>query len=79
MIVYKYLWVANGGRRISLTLRIKKLRKDRSLTLKQMFELTNIPPSTLSEIENHRQLYKMEQLERIARALEVTVEDLFVK
>jgi len=56
--------------------RIKKLRKEKSLTLKELGERIAMSPSFLSDIENNRTLPSLTRLMDIARELEVTVCEL---
>ncbi|MEN6567135.1 MAG: helix-turn-helix transcriptional regulator [Veillonellales bacterium] len=60
-----------------MTLRIKELRHARGLSQKKLAELAGVPKSTLGEMENHMLLPKQEYLERIAKVLGVTADDLY--
>ncbi|WP_034328675.1 helix-turn-helix domain-containing protein [Alkaliphilus transvaalensis] len=53
--------------------RIKSLRKDNKITLKELSEMTNISISFLSDIENERSNPSIERLEEIAKALNTTI------
>lgn len=52
-------------------------RGERNLTLVQLAHLTGISKSTLNNIENGRVSPKLEQLEKIAKALDMSITDLF--
>lgn len=52
-------------------------RKERGLTLKQLEELTGIGKTTLNNIENGLVSPTLNQLETIARALDMRITDLF--
>lgn len=56
--------------------RIRKFRKVRGLSTHKLSELTGISQSTISKIENGKRKTDMEILEKIAEALEVSVERL---
>lgn len=60
-----------------LGLRIKELREKRELTQFQLAEILNMESSNLSKIERGIQIPKEESLEKIARAFQVSVKDLF--
>lgn len=60
-----------------LGLRIKELREKRGLTQFQLAEILNMESSNLSKIERGIQIPKEESLEKIARAFQVSVKDLF--
>jgi transcriptional regulator with XRE-family HTH domain len=52
-------------------------RQKRGLTLKQMEELTKISKTTLNNIENGLVSPTLKQLEAIARALDMHINDLY--
>ena len=58
--------------------RIKEIRKFMGLQQKELAELAQITPPYLYDLENNRRGARQETLERIARALGVTVDDLIV-
>ncbi len=53
--------------------RIKELRKEKGLTLKQMGQLLNILDSTLSQYENERRKPKEEMWQKLADFFDVSV------
>jgi len=53
--------------------RIKGLRKEKKITLKELAEKTDISISFLSDIENQRSNPSLERLEEIAKALNTTI------
>jgi transcriptional regulator with XRE-family HTH domain len=55
---------------------VRKIRKSRKLTLEQLSQLTAIPVSSLSRIENTRLGLTVEKVRVLARALEVSPESL---
>ena len=56
---------------------IRGLRKDRTLTLKQMARRTNLSVSLLSQIERAESSASISSLYKIATALDVRIQDLF--
>ncbi|RAP39391.1 hypothetical protein BYZ73_20795 [Rhodovulum viride] len=58
-------------------LRIKELREGKRLSQQQLAEMAGLSRSQLSEIENERKPANTLRLTSIARALNVTVEELF--
>ncbi len=56
---------------------IRGLRKDRSLTLKQMARRTGLSVSLLSQIERAESSASISSLYKIATALDVRIQDLF--
>ena len=52
-------------------------RDKRNITLTQLSELTGIGKSTLNNIENGRTSPTLDQLERIAKALNVKISELY--
>ena len=59
--------------RSNLARTIKKYRKDRKLTMEQLSEKSGINLSTLKKYETDNRNPKLEQLSKIAEALEVSV------
>lgn len=55
----------------SIGIEIKKLRKERKLTLKQISEKTNLSISFLSQVERLRSSVTLESLKKISEALDV--------
>ncbi len=56
---------------------IKKTRKEKGITLRQLEQMTEISRATLNFIENEKFSPKLIQLEKIAVALGVRITDLF--
>lgn len=54
-----------------------KARKSRNLTLRQLEALTGIGRTTLNKIENGTTSPTLKQLEKIAKALDMKMTDLF--
>lgn len=59
---------------------IKKLRKQKGLTQRQLCKLADVNYSTLTKIETGIIASpRIEQLSKIAKALEVSIDDLLIK
>lgn len=56
---------------------IAEIRKKKGLTVRQLEYKTGISKSTLSRLENNEMKLYLELLEKIARALNCNVQDLF--
>lgn len=59
-----------------MTLRIKELRIKHGLSQRKLAKLAGIPKTNLGDIETYKKLPRQDELEKIARALGVTVEFL---
>lgn len=55
---------------------LRRIRKSRKLTLEQLSQLTGIPTSSLSRIENTRLRLTVDKMHLLAKALDVPVERL---
>ena len=55
---------------------VRRIRKSRKLTLEQLAQLTGIPASSLSRIENTRLRLTLDKMHLLAKALDVPVERL---
>ncbi|MCJ7841682.1 helix-turn-helix transcriptional regulator [Lederbergia sp. NSJ-179] len=56
-----------------VVVKIKKLLKERDISLRELSRLTDIRHATLSELSNHkRQNINFQHLEKIAVALDIT-------
>lgn len=60
-----------------IIMKVWDARIKRKLTLLQLAELTGISKSTLSDIENLKVYPRIDQLEKIAIALDVPIEKLY--
>jgi transcriptional regulator with XRE-family HTH domain len=60
-----------------LGLRIKELRKHKKLTQAQLAESIDMETTNLCKLENGCQLPKEENIEKIAKVLDVEIKDLF--
>jgi len=58
-------------------LKIKQLRRNKGYSIRKLSELTGISKSTLNDLENNKSIPRPEDLEKIARALEVTPKELW--
>ena len=56
---------------------IAKIREEKGLTIRQLEYKTGISKSTLSRIENNETKLYLELLEKISKALDCRVQDLF--
>lgn len=54
-----------------------KARTDKNITLRKLESFTGISKSTLNDIENGKRIPTLEQLEKIAIALNVKISDLY--
>lgn len=68
-----------GPLKFLLALRIKHLRSQKGLSLKQLSEKCGLSSSYLNEIEKSKKLPKMEKLALLAESLEVDLEQLLSK
>ena len=57
--------------------RVRELRKSRGLTQEQIAELINIEPPNVSKMENGMHFPQPDKIEKIAKALNVEIYDLF--
>lgn len=57
--------------------RVKELRRSKGITQEQMAEIINIEPPNVSKMENGLHFPQPDKIEKIANALEVSVQDLF--
>ena len=53
-------------------------RNDKNITLKQLQDLTGITKTALNDIENGKKSPTLDQIEKIAKALDVKITDLFI-
>lgn len=60
-----------------IQIKVWEARTKKQLTLKQVAELTQLSKSTINNIENAKTSPTLEQLERIAKALDVKMSDLY--
>lgn len=60
-----------------MQIRLWEARTNKHLTLIQLAELTQLSKSTLNNIENAKTSPTLEQLETIAKALNVRISDLY--
>lgn len=60
--------------------KLKKIRKAKKITLKQLEKITGISNSYISDLENGRRINpSIEKLEKLAKALDVNVVDFYDK
>ena len=57
--------------------KIKRIRRNKNITQEQLAEMIEISARNLSGIELENYFVKAETLERILKALDITMEDLF--
>ena len=56
---------------------INNVRKDKNISLRKLSELCGIPKSTLHDLEKGICSPRLDQLEAIAKAMDVRITDLF--
>ena len=61
-----------------MEIRTGKARLDKGITLKELSKRTDLSISTLNNIENGKTSPTMWQMERIAKALNLKISDLYV-
>lgn len=54
-----------------------EVRHDKKISLRQLEELSGVSKTTLNAIENEKRVPNIVQLEKIAKALEVRISDLY--
>lgn len=57
--------------------RIKEIREGQNMKQVTLAEIIEMEPSNLSKLENGNQLPREENIEKIARALDIEIKDLF--
>jgi transcriptional regulator with XRE-family HTH domain len=57
--------------------KLAEIRQSRKLTLKNLAELTGIPASTLSKVQNQQRTLSFENLVKLARGLRMELSDMF--
>ena len=57
--------------------RIRKLRKERQLSQEKLAELADLHRTYIGDIERGERNVSLENIEKIAKALKVKIEDLF--
>ena len=57
--------------------RVKELRKSHKLTQEQMAEMVNLEPPNVSKMENGLHFPLPDKIEKLAKALQVDIKDLF--
>ena len=57
--------------------RVKELRKSKGITQEQIAELINIEPPNVSKMENGLHFPQPDKIEKIAKALGVSIQELF--
>lgn len=62
---------------ICMELKIKEIRKTKNITLGQLSKLSGMSKSSISNYERGNVYPNIQQLEWLARALEVKINDLF--
>ena len=68
-------WV-QGGDAMTIGKTIRSIRKEKGITQKKLAELSGMAEITIRQYEADKYKPKIEQVERIAKALEVTAADL---
>lgn len=60
-----------------MELRIWEIRRSKNLSIRELEELSGVSRATINRLENNKFPPSMLALEKIARALECSVKDLF--
>lgn len=60
-----------------IIIKVWEVRVKKKLTLRQLSKLTGITKSTLSNIENNKVDPKLSQLVKIAKVLNISIENLY--
>lgn len=60
-----------------MKVKVWQIRKEKGITLKQLEKLSGIGKTTINNIENGATSPTLLQMEKIARAMEVRITDLF--
>ena len=60
-----------------IIIKVWEVRVKKKLTLRQLSKLTGITKSTLNNIENNRVDPKLSQLVKIAKVLNISIENLY--
>lgn len=61
---------------MSIGSKIKKLRKEKEMTLQQLADIMGCSPQLISQYENEKRIPKVETIAKIANALGVSLSDL---
>ena len=61
-----------------MEIRIWHARNNKKLTLKQLQDLTGISKTTLNDIENGKNSPTLDQLEKVAKAMNMRISDLYI-
>ncbi len=56
---------------------LDKYMTHKNLTVRQVSVLTDIPKSTIADIQNNRTMPRMDTMENLAKGLKVRITDLF--
>lgn len=62
-----------------MSLRIKELRKINNLSQRGLAKLAGVPKTNIEQIEKHMKLPTSKELEKIAAALNVSVDELYLR
>lgn len=62
-----------------MTLRIKELRMQQKMSQRKLAELSGVPKTNVGDIETYKKLPRLDELEKIAKALGVNVDDLYLR
>ena len=60
-----------------MEIRVWHIRHIKNITLTQLSELSGIPKSTLNDWENGKTIPNMQQIEKIAMAMDCRIQDLY--
>lgn len=68
----------SGSVVVNIGKKIRRIRKDKGLTLKQLSELVECTPSLISQVERNKADPSISVLKKIARSLDVNIVDFFM-
>lgn len=68
-----------GGERMNIADNLKRIRGDRGFTQVEVSDRSGVPLDTLRKIEAGGRNSRIDTLEKLARSLDVTVNDLLVE
>ena len=78
MIKYtKYVNTEIGENKMRVEILLKEKRKERNLTLAQLSDKTGISTTHINDIENNIKEPSLSMMIRIAKALDLSIEDLY--
>lgn len=62
---------------VSMKILLQEYMNCKNLTVRQVSVLTDVPKSTIADIQNNKVMPRMDTMESLARGLKVKITDLF--